>query len=533
MVRGNTVSDLQGASVTGIRIASGSTVRAKNNKALRMRATSGTSTGFKVRNCTDVLLVYNVASRCDVGFDFESITTLNVYNMTSHNCDICVKSDSSCTFRNIVLSTYEDWKYYNSNIGFDLSLGATLNIDYMLYDGIGTLYSGGSVTAGDNIDEELPIYMDEPNDDLTPDHISLMVKTGTDNPLRTEDPSLGGIQSEITDEETAVRNYQYDLIDNSFWDVENEKSPEMTFIRAFQSRILANSEAALYEAERDYYIKTASSLLGFSELYPMYSRYANQTKFKKRVMDMWFAGQNPATLTACNNAIGGYFLRPSFFQRCEDAIDSWVLGESDIDIDNFVAGSEEQKYGIIVDVLGTMTLSQSTSGECYKNVQETVSDVAPVYWNLHESPQPSGYLLFTDLYNGFEQCTLDNMVYNDDFNVNIDVVQTAGSLTTPLVDTLSAGLSGEVELSVLDRVYSENVSRIVYYRQGDSSSSMSGWTQVEYPIGERITLTSRYLQFRIAVRYVLRQIDYEFMGLCLRNYETKRVWTPDSKPTLT
>jgi hypothetical protein len=479
-LRGNTVSDCRGSDVIGIEIKDCRNVRAKDNKVLRMR-TQSPSTGFKIQNCVDVVMLYSVASRCDIGFDFEDITTLNVYNLTSHNCNIHVLTDSTGVFRNVALTAYDDHTTYMNCTGFLASPGATINVDYMMYSGISTLYNGGSQTQGTSVEETQVLYMDEPNDDLTPDHISELVNSGTANPIRTSDPCIGGIESEITSEVTADREYQYNLLDNSFWDIDNLASVEMSLIRAFQSRILANNELATYKMREDLYIKGAHSVQRFSELYPMYARYANPTKFKKRVMDMWYAGQNPATLVAYNNAIGGYNLYPSFFKRMEDVDDAWIIAHSYIDIDNWLLGMEDQKYGIVIDVLGLSTLSQSASAECYNNTQKSVSDIAPVRWALHHEAQPDNYMLFTDLYNGFESCVLSNMVYNDDFNIHVDVVGTDAMLTTPLISTLSVTASGgEVELSTLDRLYSENITRRMYYRQGNSSSSMSAWTEITF-----------------------------------------------------
>lgn len=536
MLRGNTVSDLQAdAKVVGIEVDGFTNLRAKNNKVVRLKSKTE-SIGFDIKNIGNTLLVYNVASRCDKGFVFTDVGTFNVYNLTSHNCSQHVISDTNALFRNIALSAYEDHKTYKNCIGFTLSAGVTLDIDYMFNFNISTLYNiSTGVTEGSTI-LDLPImYMDEPNDDLTPDHISELVNSGTANPLRTEDPCIGGIESEITDEITANRKYYYDLLDNSFWDVDNPIAAEVIFTKAFQSRILANSEVAEQSVERNMYIKTAESTQRFAELYPMYARYANQTKFKKRVADMWFSGQNPAAIQAYQNAIGGYNLFPSYFKRIEDIVDGWIIAESYINVDNWLLGMEGQKYGILIDVLGLSTLSQEASGECYTNTMNSVADIAPVRWNLHNEPEPDTYRLFTDLYNNFEQCALSNMVYNDDFNISPDVVQQDCQLTTPLISTIGIGASGVVytatgavsgagELSTLDRIWSDNITRTMYYRLGESEATMGAWIEVEHPIGEIIGLTSSYIQFRLTVENVLRQGDYEFQGLCLRPYSSARIW---------
>ena len=537
IVRGNTVSDCYGyAEVIGIEITNADEVRAKNNKVVRMRANSP-GVGFSISNCTDVLLAYNVASRCDIGFDFSNITTLNIYNLTAHDCETHVRSDSSCYCRNVAMSSFEDHKTYKNSTGFLLTGGAALDIDYMMHSGLSTVFSRTVSFEGKNISENQILYMDEPNDDLTPDFISQLVNVGINNPLRTEDPCIGGIESIVTDEVTAQRPYYLDLLDNSFWDIDNDQAAEVSFIKAFQSRILANCEITERQVERDYYIKSAESTARFAELYPMYACYANQTKFKKRVMDMWYAGQNPATLTAYNNAIGGYNLFPSYFKRMEDVTDGWIIDVSYVDHNNWLLGMEDQKYGIVIDVLGLSTLSQSASAECYNNVQNSVSDIAPVRWALHHEPEPPTYRLFTDLYNNFENCILTNMVYNDDFNISPDIVQQDCAIKTPLISTEgvtasgivyteTGAVSGATELSVLDRVYSETISRKIYYRQGNTQSEVDAgtWIEITRPIGEVLSLTSAYVQFRIAATEILRQIDYEFMGLCLRPYSTARIW---------
>lgn len=536
MLRGNTVSDLQSnGKVTGIKVSGFTNLRAKNNKVVRLKSKTE-SVGFDIDNIQNTLLIYNVASRCDKGFVFGNVGTFNVYNLTSHNCSQHIISSTNGTFRNIALSSYEDHKTYKNCVGFTLSAGITLDIDYMYRFNIGTLYNSAvGVTEGTVVEEKTILYMDEPNDDLTPDHISELVNSGTDNPFRTDSPCIGGIESEITDEITADRKYYYDLLDNSFWDVDNPIAAEVIFTKAFQSRILANSEVAEQSVERNMYIKTAESTQRFAELYPMYSRYANQTKFKKRVADMWFSGQNPAAIQAYQNAIGGYNLFPSYFKRIEDISDGWIIAESDIDIDNYLLGMEGQKYGIVIDVLGLSTLSQEASGECYTNTMNSVADIAPVRWNLHHEPEPEHYKLFTDLYNGFENCELSNMIYDDDFNISPDIVQQDCQLTTPLISTEGVGASGIVytetgavsgagELSTLDRIWSDNITRTMHYRLGESEASMGNWVEVEHPIGEIIGLNSSYIQFKILVENCLRQIDYEFTGLCLRPYSSGRVW---------
>ena len=536
VLRGNTVSDIQAnGKVTGIKVEGFTNLRAKNNKVVRLKSKTE-SVGFDIKNIDDTLLIYNVASRCDKGFVFDNVGIFSVYNLTTHNCSQHIISNTNGVFRNIALSAYQDHKTYKNCVGFTLSAGVSLDIDYMINFNIGTLYNTlSNVTEGSNVYTKTILYMDEPNDDLTPDHISELVNTGTPNSLRTEYPDIGGIESEITTEVTANRKYYYELLDNSFWDVDNPIAAEVIFTKAFQSRILANSEVAEQTVERDLYIKTAKSTQRFAELYPMYSRYANQTKFKKRVADMWFSGQNPAAVQAYQNAIGGYNLFPSYFKRIEDISDGWIIAESYIDEDNWLLGQEGQKYGIMIDVLGLSTLSQEASGECYVNTMNSVADVAPVRWNLHHEPEPDSYRLFTDLYNNFEECTLSNMIYNDDFNISPDVIQQDCQLTTPLISTVGVAASGIVytetgavsgagELSTLDRIWSDSITRTMYYRLGESEDSMGSWIEIERPIGEVIGLTSSYIQFKILVENVLRQIDYEFQGLCLRPYSSARVW---------
>lgn len=523
IVRGNTVSNCYGKKITGIQVKNCTNLRAKNNKVLNLKTLDGT--GFNFQTINNALLLYNVTSRCTTGFKLGSITALNVYNLTSHNCTTHIHSGSSGLFKNIALSSYIDHKTYKACIGFLLSSGVTIDLDYALYCGLDNLNSGGTLTQGSSVQEKKLLYVDEQNDDLTPDNISDAVNSGTANPIRTDSPDIGGIESEITDELTADRKYQYELLDNSFWDVDNQDSIEMAFIKAYQSRILANAESAEQSVERDMYAKTADSTLRFSELYPMSMRYANAQKFKLRVMDMWYAGQNAGTITAYNGSIGGYNLFPSFFKRMEDIDDAWIIGVSHVDYDNYLLGMEAQKYGIAIDVLGLSTLTRETSGECYNNVMKSVADIAPVYWTIHDEPQPSGYLLFTDLWNSFENCELENMFYDDNFSISPDIVLQDCVVTTPLIPTITWAASGQVELSVLDRIYSEIITRTVYCRQGIGVGNMSDWVSVEHPVGDIINIAAPYIQFKIEIEDIIRRIDYSFIGLCLRNYTTNRIWT--------
>lgn len=523
-VRGNKVSDCTGKTVKGITVKNCDNVRMKNNTVVRMRSWTKASTGFEITDNQNVVAVYNVASRCNKGFFFKNISDLYVYNLTSHDCSTHIHSHVNGYFYNIALSSLVDHSSYNNSTGFLLA-GSTCFTDYTYYYGVGALYSGGTLNTGTHVEEKHLLYKDEQNDDLTPDHVSEAVKAGITNPLATTDPSIGGIQSEITDEYTADRLYQYDLLDNSFWNVEDDYSAEMSFIKAFQSRILANSESAVKQVVRDYYIKTASSTLSFSELYPTYTYYHNASKFKRQVMNLWYSGQNVGATFAYNCGIGGYNLFPSFFTRLEDVSDAWIIGISFVDENNYLLGREAQQYGLGIDVLGVSTLSSGAFTECYNNVMDCIADIAEVKWYVHNEVQPENYVVFTDDYNDFENCTLDNMFYNDDFAIWINQVEQDGQILTPLISTEglttsgapSGSVSGYVELSTLENMFSESISRTMYYRVGPSAGSMSAWTTITKPIGEILELDGQpYIQFKIDVSGVLRQIDYEFIGLALR-----------------
>jgi hypothetical protein len=533
-IRDNRVYDCySNGIVVGIHTTNLNHVRVKDNRVARIRSVTD-SLGMQFSNCTDVLLQSNVISRVQSGVSFNSIGTLNVYNLTVHNAQHCIESDSAGTFRNIVLSTYQDSRYYKSNYGFYLSGGAAIDLDYCYYMNLGQLAYGGTVTSGTNVEEKNIIYMDEPNDDLTPDYISELDNAGTQNTALDEANFMGGIKSPVTNEVTAGRNYFYELIDETFWDVDNPKSGEYSFIRAFQSRFLASAEVAERQMERDLYLKQLSSLDRFTELFPMYEYYASGEQFRKRVMDLWFATTNPATLSAYNASIGGYNLHPSFFMRMEDYSGSWIIGESYIDYDNWLLGYEGTKYGIFIDVLGVSTLSHSASAECYNNTMKSVADLAPVSWFLHEEQQPTDYFLFVDNWNHFEDCALTNAIYNEQYcisaredNKDIEILTPAipvDSIAPWGVSTESYAPSGDVEISLFDRIYSENLIRKFYYRQG-SSLSWGAWTEIVYPIGGTFTLTEPYVQFRITVQYILNIIDYELVGFCLRPYAIARDFT--------
>jgi len=535
--RGNSVSDCYGKNVIGIEVKNSISTVVKNNKAVRIRANGGISRGLQVSNCTTAMIIYNVASRADVGVELDNIPTLDVYNATVHNCDIEIRSSSSGTFRNIALTAGQDWKLYKGNVGFFATGSAVLNVGYIKHFGLGVLGSG-HVTLGSHIENARVLYIDEENDDLTPDYISVLVNSGTENPLRVENPDIGGIESSVALEQTAQIKYFYNLLDNSFWNVEKQQSGEVSFIKALQSRIFAQSEVINSQVKRDYFIKTMESALGFSSLFPMYARYQNGSKFNRKVGMLWYATQNAATTEAYNTSIGGYNVLPSFFKRLEDWTDAWIIGQSAIDIDNWLVGLEGQRYGIYIDFLGTSTISESASGECHNNVMASVADIAPVKWFLHNEVQPSGYLMFTDMWNDFENCALTNMIYNDDFAISIDQIGVDCQAVTPLLDTTTLAVSGvgvsggEIEVSLLDRIWSENLDRHLFYRQGESAGSMSSWTEIKNTVGGYFSISSSYVQLRIAVSNVARRSDYEFIGLCLRGYESARDSTPPQTPTI-
>ena len=440
-VRGNVVSDITGDHAVGFSLHNIKNLRAKNNRALRIRSPLNNAKGFEIAVIEDAYLVYNTASRVDTGFDFYSLDKLDVFNMTAHNCTSCVTVAATGNFQNIAFSAYQDTPLYRASKGFVIDPSYSINIDYVIHFGLATLVDGTTV-EGDEVSEKQILYMDEPNDDLTPDYISELVNSGTENPIKDENVDIGGIESPVTSELTAQRNYWYNLIDNSFWNIANPQAAEVSFIKAFQSRVLANTEVKKSSVMDDIYLKTAQSVERFSELYPMYARYVNPSKFKKRVMDMWFSGHKPAVTQSYQNGIGGYNLLPSFFKRMEDYEDGWIIGVSYIAHDNWLNSMEDLKYGIGIDVMGTSTMNQATSGECYNNVMGSIADIAPVRWFLHDEVQPAGYLMFTDMYNSFEDCVLTNMHYDDDFNISINAVGQDGKLVTPLIRTSTVMASG-------------------------------------------------------------------------------------------
>ena len=527
-VRGNVVSDISGSNAIAFKLHNSTNFRIKNNKAIRIRAPLNAAKGFEVSYSRDAYLLYNVTSRTNTGFDFYELEKLNVFNMTAHNCTSCVTVAATGNFNNIAFSAYQDNSLYRVAKGFEIDPAYSINIDYVVHYGLDTLVDGLAV-EGDTVSEKQILYLDEPNDDLTPDYISELVNTGTENPIRDEYIDIGGIECAVTDEATAVRQYWYSLLDNVFWNIDDLESIEVSFIKAFQSRVLANTEVAVSQVENDTRIKFAESLTRFSELYPMYARYATQGKFKKRVMDMWFSGLNPAVVQSYQNGIGGYNCLPSYFKRMEDYEDSWIIGVSYVGHDNWLNSMEDLKYGIGIDVLGTSTMNQATSGECYNNVMKSIADIAPVRWFLHDEVQPDGYLMFTDMYNSFEGCTLDNMHYNDDFGVEILEVGVDGEIITPIISTVSmvasGAPSGNVEISLLDRIYSENITREIYYRQGASAATMPAWEEITDYIGGVLVIEQPYVQFKINVDNVIRSIDYEFQGIGLRRYSSASDWT--------
>ncbi len=531
-VRGNVATNIVGGTVKAFDIKNCENVRVKNNRAHKIRSLSGTAVGFNFDHIKNAVMVYNTCSRAQVGFNFNTIQSLNFYNATAHLCNTAFMSDSSGTFRNIAISSYSGYDLYKKATGFYVSNG-TINLDYCLYYGLSSLVEHGSVTLGDTIIEDQALYLDELNDDLTPDYISVQIGAGTENPLRVSTPDIGGVQSKVTSEETAAQNYWYDLIDNSFWDIENEKAAEVSFIKAFQSRVAAASDVATTQVKKDVYIKIAESVQRFAEVFPAYIRYETQVEYNKRVADLWFASQNPATVQSYQNGIGGYNLLPSFFRHMQAYADGWIVNVSYIAHDNWLGSMQDLRYGMGIDVLGISTLNQATSGECYTNIMNCIADIAPVRWFLHEEVQPTGYVVFTDMWNGFENCTLTNMLYNDNFGISIDDIDVndgTGKIITPLISTeniatSSVSSSGQaVEVSLLDRVWSESISRDLYWRQGHSTASMSSWELITDPIGGVIYMNCPYLQFRVDISEVKRSVDYEFQGIALRGYTSTLDW---------
>lgn len=527
-VRGNRVTNLSGKDVTGIEATNCDNLRMKNNSTIRINSTTGTSTGIKVSDTLDALLIYHTAARTQLGLDLDS-TVLDVYNVTTHNCSTGITSQSGGDFYNIAMSAGKDHYTYKNSYGIE-SVSGTVNLDYAIYYQLADLEepgSAGSFSLGDTISDQRLIYFDPDNDNYTPDHISTAVNTGTANPVKSTAVDISGIESLITNEISVSDNFFYDLFDNDFWDSSSELLPQISFWRALQSRAAANSELAAYEVERMYYIKMANTLDRYGSVFPATSQYINQEQYRRRLMDLWWGTFNPATVQSYQNGIGGYNLLPTFITRAEDLQNSWVIGVSYVNYNNWILGTEAQKYGIALDVLGTSTMTLQTSAEMFKNVNECIADMAPIKWFMHEEAQPSGYTLFTDLYNGFELCDLTNMVYDDQYCISVETVGSSGEVITPVIPTdttLSTSVSGDVEVSLLDRRYSEVIDRSFYYRQADNPNLISGytWTEINKPIGGYLTIDSDYVQFKLEVSGVIRTIDYSFMGLCMRPYNPLR-----------
>ncbi len=503
VISGNVIKNIYSDTLAvGIRLDGLVTILLRDNQVSKCRSATISHCTW-VSDTTKVNASFNALSRANFGLSLTTVTSANIYNLTVHNCDVCNYVDSTAVYRNVVLSAYNDNVSYKFNWGFAIPTGASVNVNYLDYFGIGTLYTTagtGTFTLGTTYWIDKPLYKDEPNDDLMPDHVSLMIKNGVAEPRLYENPSVGGVQSFITSEITAPTNYYFQLLDNSFWDIDNDEAGETCITRACQSRVLANSETALYQVQRDYYIKTASSLEGFSALFPMNSGYLTPNKFKKAVTDMWFATSNACTTASYERSIGGYNLFPTFIDRLDNYPDYWIINVSYIsqpiltDLDNWLLGMDEQMYGIGLDVLGVSTLTSETYAECYANTQKCISDIAPVKWFLHQEVQPVTYLILAKWYNSWDQCELTNMIYNEDDHISIYEVQVDGTLITPNLSTARVTSTGnKIQLATFDRLNSENVTRTMYYRLGNNATATGAWTEIIRPIGEIIDLAGKNL----------------------------------------
>lgn len=548
VVRGNRVTNLKSntASVTGIYIANCKSLRAYRNQASTLSAKPDidpfrdqeVSIGMQLVSCGllskgvqgTAILVYNTQTRCDFGLVAGSRSNLpNIYNNTTYNCNTHLSLGSDTELKNISMSNAEEHRSFNAGVAIN-ALG-TVSIDNFIKYGVANF--DPDITQGENAYTEKPLFIDEKNENFTPDYVSPVINKGVANPLQTTYVDIGGVTTKITTEDTVQPDYQWDLLDNTFWDVDNEDSVEMAFIRTLQSRVVGANQAALFSAVRDYKLLEADSNLGFSEVFPTYSVYANESRTKKRVQDLWFAATNPGTIQALQNAIGGYNRYPSFFRRLEDRPNAWVIGDSTLGVDNVLLGQDGLRYGIQIEVLGTNTLSTSASGEAYDLVQNSVADLAPTHWFLRDEAQPENYIMFAEDYNGLENSTLNNMRFNDDNGIEPQGTGSC-SLISPPISTTTSPVSGSTitvaasgyELSVLDRLYNPEVSRKVYYRKGDSAAEVtsSNWTEVTYHIGELLTLDKQFIQFRVTLQDVENTYDYEFVSLALRPYQAKRNW---------
>ena len=538
-IRGNRVSDCTGVTCIGIQSTGdlGSNLLQKNNTCVRLRTLAGVSEGFHADGYSTIQSLYNTASRCNIGYHVHDTEEVISYNNTSHDnqTGFYTRNTPVYNIRNVCVSCYENHTSFQHSTAFDFdaaSVAAT--VDYAVVFGTSTIVNNANISIGPYLYAEKPIYMNEPIDDLTPDNISIATNNGTNNYYDDTYFSIGGKHSDITTEATADKMYHYSMIDNTFWDVSDEGSLEVALIKAAQSRTVSAAEAALSTVVNDRYFKQLDSSAYYSELFPAYSTYESATQFSKHMFDLWFATTQPATIQSMQTSIGGYNLFPSFFKRADEFTTAWILGMGIVSFTNVLSSTAFLRYGIGVDVLGVSTLTATALDDTKNNTLQYASDLGPIAWILHDEVQPADYILYTDMWNGYEDTDLSYMRFNEDFNIEptrVDIPSPPSGgpcyLTTGEIDVsgITFAPPDYVEVSLLDRVRSENANRELYYREGDNTGELVAdpWKLIPQYIGGKLYFTKNLAQFRVVVTDHLRIKDYEFIGICLRWGQDARI----------
>jgi hypothetical protein len=293
--------------------------------------------------------------------------------------------------------------------------------------------------------------------------------------------------------------------------------------RAIQYIIYAQAEMTTIEVQKNYYLKLAENLARFSSIFPIYARNLTFEQFRKRLMDIWLGYQEPSTIQGLNRIAGAYTGIPLFAHRYIDDDRVWIINRSYLDQvppENYISGTAFQMYGAIFEVFGWSKISAEVNAEFEKIFRENAS-LGPIGIDKYQEDEPPGFLLIKDGYNNFDLMNLDNMelVVGSSREVYVIDASLPASLETypvSIYDMIFYGYLTSIQLNLFERLYSDDLTRKIYYAWGDTPSIFGPWIEIPYVWPMTIPLDGNYLKFKIDVTDMADVKNYALVSMMLK-----------------
>ena len=325
-------------------------------------------------------------------------------------------------------------------------------------------------------------------------------------------------------------NYVYQLFDTKFWE-DSETSNIVKLIRTLQYALYASLESSVREVQLNWYTRLAVNLERFTSIFgnKAYNNMPYET-FRRRVTDTWLAFMNPATKVSLNSIVGAYTYLPIFSYKLPDWPDELNLGTSclgqETQPETYVLTRDEYRAGIIIEIFNTNSLTDEFLAEMLKLLDWNVS-INSFRYILHETAQPSGYLTIQTGVDAFDKAVMSNSQITTRGSIEPILSTQAVNFRTYPIDIYPLGNDDDaLEVAILDRILTDAVQVITYYRFGSSiNESDPSWGT--FRILDRgnpfITLEQQYVQFRITAQPLQRTDDYEFYSIIIKGNELKVV----------